>query len=624
VSLDYSALVVAPVRDRSRDKQRHKSDRKQIVTVDGEGVTIKGRHYYRLLAASNGDYVERSDSITTVDAFDFLLRIKQPTHRAYLICGFSLNYDINMWLVSVPKETVEKLLVDGVARWRYYIMRWKPGKTFYVKDRRSGKSVTVYDVFGFFQCSFVKALEDWKVTTPDVVSRIASMKEKRGEFDKVDAALVKAYCFEECSLLVLLVQRLIDAVNHAEIPCHQWYGVGALASGLLKKFGAKAHLAPPPDEMRLPILSAYFGGRFEIAGTGHFGKVYTYDIKSAYPSVARFLPCLAHTRFNLTRKYDSGVTALWHVTWNVPKSRWGPFPWRTERKSILYPLNGEGWYYSKEVAAARKIFGNAIKVVEGFVFETDCPDKPFAFIDDVYKERQRLEAAGDFANKALKLALNALYGKTAQSIGGKRVPPYQSYIWAGMITSGTRAQILDAIRVSDDVISIATDGIVSRSPIPSLYVGKQLGEWERKDFDECFLVQPGIYRLSATTNVVEHTRGFGSKETNFDAVERDFARNPMGKHSYETTRFIGAAGALAAKEFKSVWGQWVKQKRTINFVPWSRFIANIAAASAGIEPIWTDASRLPVTQPSLPYEPKTHWLESWLEDVELVIDLEQP
>lgn len=606
-------------------RTRHKSDRKHIITVDGEGVTVNKRHYYRLLAASNGDYIERADEITTTEAFDFLLRLKRETHTAYLICGFSLNYDINEWLVSVPRETVERLLKDGVARWRYYIMRWKPGKTFYIKDRRDSKSVTIYDVFGFFQCSFVRALRDWKVGTPDVVERIASMKEKRGEFDKVDTALVRAYCFEECELLVALVQRLIEAVNNAEIPVTQWYGVGALASGMLKKFGAKKHIAIPPESMSTPILSAYFGGRFEIAGTGHFGKVYTYDIKSAYPNVARFLPCLAHTEFIHTTEYLSTLQGLWHVRWDIAGNpRWGPFPYRTERKAIIYPLNGEGWYYADEIRAAKQIYGDSIQVVDGFVFKTSCGERPFAFIDDVYAVRQRYEAAGDFAHKALKLALNALYGKTAQSIGGKKVPPYQSYIWAGMITSGTRAIILSAMNKSTDIISIATDGIISTSEIPSLLIGKALGNWERKDFDECFLVQPGIYRLTTTTEKVEHTRGFGSKETDFDAIERDYARNPLGRHKYTTTRFIGAAGAMASKEFANVWRQWTEQKRVINFVPWSRFIVDYGAAQAGIEPIWTRASVLPRIQPSTPYTPKMTWLDSWLEDVDVLIDMDQP
>lgn len=608
--------------------KKHKSDRKTIIAVDGEGVTRERTHYYTLLAASNGEYIERADEITTVEALDFLTGLKKDTHRNYLVCGFSLNYDINMWLRDLPREAIERLLKEGKTYWRWYVIHYKPGKTFYVKDRRNGRAVTVYDVFGFYQCSFVKALKDWKVGTPDVVERIASMKEKRGEFDKVDAALVKVYCFEECELLVQLVERLIAAVNRADIPCSQWYGVGALASGMLKKYGAKAYMQPPPLEMQTPILSAYFGGRFEIAGTGHFGAVWTYDIKSAYPSVARSLPCLAHSSFRYSKRYDANARALWHCKWDVDKSnRWGPFPWRTAKRQILYPLNGEGWYWSREVTAAKALYGNQIRIVEGYILETSCEHRPFFFIDDVYKVRRQYEAAGDFAHKALKLSLNALYGKTAQGIGGKKVPPYQSYIWSGMITAGCRAQILDAMRKCRNIISVATDGIIATEPI-DLPLGKELGQWEFEKFDQCFLVQPGIYRLTTTTNgvyiKVEHTRGFGSKETDFDAIERDYARNPLGKHKYSATRFIGASAAMAHKDYGRYWRKWIEQQRVINFYPYQRFVIDLGAAQAGIEPIWTQPATLAQVEPSTPYEPKQSWLDSWLNDVDLLIDLDQP
>src|SRR5439155_17384890 len=84
---------------------------------------------------------------------------------------------------------------------------------------------------------------------------------------------------------------------------------------------------------------------------------------------------------------------------------------------IHYPTNGEGWYWDGEVAEAMKLHPKGIQIREGVQIVPQCDHKPFAFIDDTYAERQRLEAQGDYANKTLKLALNALYGKTAQSIG---------------------------------------------------------------------------------------------------------------------------------------------------------------------------------------------------------------
>src|SRR5690348_17906092 len=49
----------------------------------------------------------------------------------------------------------------------------------------------------------------------------------------------------------------------------------------------------------------------------------------------------------------------------------------------------------------------------------------------------------DGAGIVLKLGTNSTYGKTAQSVGSA---PFRSWIWAGNITSGTRAQLLRAMR----------------------------------------------------------------------------------------------------------------------------------------------------------------------------------
>lgn len=603
--------------------KRSKTSEKTIVAIDGEGVTINGDHFYTLLHASDGTFVE-ADNLSTVQCFEFLLQLKRYKDVPYLFAGFSINYDVNMWLKDLDAKRLAKLAEHESVWWNGYRITYKPSRMFSLRHRATKRSILIYDVFGFFQTSFVKALEDWGVGEPAQISRIAAMKDKRGTFDLTESASVRDYCAEECSLLVSLIRRLIESTRTAEIPCKQWYGAGALAAAMMEKFRVRDFIARPPKRFETAILSAYFGGRFEIRCSGEVGKVYGYDIKSAYPAVARSLPCLKHTTYAVVKKYDAKKLALWHVRWNTNSDLWTPFPWRNERRRILYPINGEGWYWSVEVAAAMRAFPNQIEVLDGITLTQTCNERPpFAFIDEVYAHRRRMEASGDFANKTLKLGLNSLYGKTAQSIGHKKKsPPFQSYMWAGMITAGCRAQILDAIAEdAESVISIATDGILSLRPIPTLKKGKSLGEWDASEWDSAFLIQPGIYRLANATTIIEHTRGFGKKETGWEDIIASFNRNPLGRHRYKATRFVGLRAAMAHADYTPYWRKWITSERDIKFYPESRFLLDLEHQE---QPLLHIPPRLASIVPSTPYVPKMRWDDSWSDDKEALLDLEQP
>lgn len=621
---DWRHVAPIPKRERKWSEQgrKHPSKVKQrvIIGIDGEGYTDEdGVHHYSLLAASNGEYVE-GESLSTEQCLEFLLGLRRVKETPYLFVMFSFNYDVNMMLRDLDDAHLKQLAgPDEVTKWNGYRISYKPSRMLTIWHRRTKRHILIYDVFGFFQTSFVKALKEWNVGTQEQRERIAAMKEQRSEFVNVSREQIRTYCFDECALLVDVVRQLIDATLAAEIPCSKWYGAGALAAAMMGKNKIKRHIQIPPTEVVDASLFAYFGGRFEIRCSGEVGKVHGYDIKSAYPSVARSLPCLAHTRYERVTKYRPNITAVWHVMWNTPTDLWTPFPWRDKSRGIFYPSNGEGWYWSREVDAAVRIFGKRIRIIEGFVLQTECDDKPFSFINDVYAIRAQYQRAGNFAHKPLKLGLNSLYGKTAQSIGNpKKRPPFQSYVWAGMITSGCRAQILDAIAMDDEaVVSIATDGIISLRPLP-LDIGSALGQWEHSEYDECFLVQTGIYRLRNATTTVEHTRGFGSKETDFDSIIRDFNRNPLGSHRYSATRFVGLRSALARTEYRDYWRKWVTQERRINFYPTGRFLLSDELLDHPIIHVPPTLGRITM---SSQYVPKMSWTDENA-DIELLLDMD--
>lgn len=618
-----------------------------ILAIDGEGITDRnGRHRYVMLAASDGSYVQGRE-LTSTQCFEYLLNLP----KNHLIVGFSISYDVVKWLAFLPKETLRYLWQTGSVKHGSYSIRYAPGKQINIRHS-DGRHVHIYDVFGYFQRSFVAALEEWKVGTVKQVTRIREMKASRGTFSNEGMAEMLAYCQEECRLLVALMTKLRNAIIEGDIPMRQWYGAGAIAAAILEKQGVKAHVErQPPEKYSEAILSGYFGGRFELFESGEHKDVHLYDIRSAYPYILTSLPCQTHLVYRDEPGYVPSEWALYLCRWNVPKrTPYPPFPFRAAKtRQILYPTKGMGWYHASEVRSAIRLFGECIAIERSIIMFPACPDvckgKPFGFIPEYFQYRRWLKSQGSQAQLTIKLGLNSLYGKTAQGVGfGEKKPPFQSYLYAGMITAGTRAMLLDAIaQAPDQIIWTATDGIASKVPL-TLQTGEALGEWEYTHADWVFCVQPGVYQVCKDGKVETRSRGFGKQETAFDEIRRAYDKDPVwGEYKYKTTRFVGLGSALSRTDFWGSFGRWKEMERSIKFYPSKRhpeLILNAVERGLTYRDVEGMTQEPPVRywppsgiadqEASAPYQPKTSWTDQWEreqdneEALDLLIDSEQP
>lgn len=627
----WHGKMFSPVRGETRithKKVGHEGARyparwEQIIGIDGEGISDNDTdaQRYTLLAASSGESIE-SHNLGSERIFDYLLSLPKRS----LLVGYSIGYDINMWLRDLPLDQLTELWEDGRTEWRGYWLVWQPGKMFSIGRERGVKPymhngvkrkrikfaehVTIWDVFGFFQSSFVRALEEWQIGTETERERIASMKSKRSDFTPEEKTQIREYCYDEVRLLAVMVRKLIDYAISVGLKLTRYDGAGAIASAIMRKFKVADHIAVPPEPVHNAALYAYFGGRFETAMIGHIAKAYSYDIRSAYPAITQRLPCLAHGTWSQSVKpHKYGV---YRVEWNVEQliPRWGPFPFRTEAGAIVYPMSGEGWYWGDEVMAAQHLFPRRIKILEGHVYSPSCGHRPFDFIPAFYKLRAELKAKDNFGQIILKLGMNSLYGKCAQSVGGAILgygvdgkvihdrPRYQSFVWAGMITSGTRAKILDAISLNPSaVISIATDGIISTEPL-ALECGDQLGQWEYKEITALTIVQNGVYRYICEGQEHVRARGFAGREFDFDALAVAFARDgERAEHRTAVKRFIGLGSSLAARPQLKDWRRWMMVPKTVRLRPTNRLLISEIDTVGGISEIDTVGGRAAFPRP---------------------------
>ena len=177
------------------------------------------------------------------------------------------------------------------------------------------------------------------------------------------------------------------------------------------------------------------------------------------------------------------------------------------------------------------------------------------------------KAIGSMASEALKLGMNSIYGKLAQQAGYRngRIPQYHHLLWAGEITSRTRAKLYTAaMQHPDSIIAFATDALIATEPF-NLPTGTKLGEWTPEEFKGITIIQPGVYFLQGQDDWYDKYRGFDKGAL----LREDIVEAWKGGTDYyaNLTRFITMGSALASTDFYGDWRKWETAPRKLDIVP---------------------------------------------------------
>jgi hypothetical protein len=604
---------------------------------NADGTRPRGAHRYKMLMCSSEDgsdvfMRQASDAdgaeLRTQECLDMLLELPSKRTRIF---AYSFNYDLTMMLKDLDEASLyylfrpdqrQRKVRQELGPWPVmwpdpregpYALNLQ-GTKFSVKHKLTGKRVVIWDLFRFFGTKFVNALKAWGIGSPEEIARMSKMKDKRSEFDKEDSANVRAYCLSECRAIAALGHKLVRSHDEAGLTLKSFYGAGSSGAAMLDAMGAKEkNVKSWPEDMIEPVAQAFVGGRFENGVIGPIRThVYGWDISSAYPYQIYKLPCLEHGTWE--RTYDRSAidgadvrAAL--VEYKLPRSTkhpikfWGPFPFRDAKGNVCFPASSPGgWVWRDEYLAGERLYPRNVQFTSAWVYRTTCGCKPFAQAAEYYLLRLKLGKEG--AGIVIKLGLNSGYGKLAQSVGNA---PFNNWVWAGIITSGCRAQMLDMIRLHKDkskVLMIATDGLYTTecisAPQPE-HTGtnvsydnkkKPLGGWELKNYaGGMFAARPGIYFPMFPTDdqladvrargvgkavvlqywdrMVEHFERYGIERTlllpsttRFCGAKTSISRSGTKKAGYTYKRASGKPGSG-----KPSYGQWIERRVDMSFNP---------------------------------------------------------
>ena len=292
-----------------------------------------------------------------------------------------------------------------------------------------------------------------------------------------------------------------------------------------------------------------------------------------------------------------------------------PLPYRDKRGGILFPASGYGWYMRDDVLAAISWLEHFVpdyprphykhnqmtqlEFEEAWIFEPGHDNrtnrKPLEFVREWFNRRRQIkdgaEQTGkyDIREKTIKLALNSIYGKFAQSVGGDgEAPSVANPYYAAATTAYCRRRLLEAALIDPHaIVFFATDGIVSTRPLNGLEHGRKqgdivdLGDWEYCEADSGLFVMPGVYTYgkiaydkngARTIKPVTKLRGGDPKKyaaqvnANQWLIENVLAawRKPFDPHKPEQfprivatyQKYITAGNALASRHRWKLAGRW--------------------------------------------------------------------
>ena len=423
---------------------------------------------------------------------------------------WNADYDIQSSLKLLERFTNETIMRRTSADYGRYHVRFVPSKFFRVGvDRGKTRKTlfTVYDLMQFYASSLEKAA--YRVlgkskTDPGVKWDQLLATLRRGGAPRLK---ILDYCQNDAALVEELYHVSRVSMERAGVRFDKPVSCASIA---VQRF-SKSMAHDVPREINNAFEKTYRGGRIECLQVGYFPTAYLPDIHSAYPSVMAHLPETRGDWLPVDKQpRPDAIYAAMNVSLTIPRDRLRcPLPVKGETQ-LMYPYGQWTQWVDLETYRVLENEGFVRKVRRGYQLISDGVRRPFAALAEMYEERIRQPAQ----TWALKIIMNALYGKVAERIG-KWFPAIvvnrdaeawrgnfwtrrdqwtkrTNFVYASAITAGIRLRMYREIP-PESAIFYATDGVMLTQPV-GLKTGPGLGEWSpAEEVRDLVVVGSGVY-----------------------------------------------------------------------------------------------------------------------------------
>jgi len=502
------------------------------------------------------------EATTFEEVMDFLG--KHRYHGA-TFWTFNMQFDMEHILKSTNNKPLLQDIYDfGVQRpgieYGDYHIQYIPRKLF--KVCKNKHCFTVYDIAQFFNgASLDKAGKQYlppeyqKDTSTVNAEKIG---EEKGYYDAHLLEVLK-YCKQD-AIATLALAKVIEKTFTKE-------GVSfrnPISQAKISEIFVRDHYKYPkvPDGLQEAhewAHKAYHGGLFWTLQRGFFhSPLFSYDINSAYPAVMGTLPHWGNGSFKWCSAPGDGEYGWYACEFDCP---WIPEEEYKEGytfdkcpnkesgiietvtvnpKRIIYPNGTRRQVVTKVEYEFMRKHGFPSKFITGLEWHRFSGDKgkkyksPFEWMPKIYQRRQEIKKTDKtgMLQYALKILLNGLYGKTAQSKKG--MGRLTNFFYASYITAVTRLQVADvALKHLPNVIEIATDSVTLNKSINDIPISKELGEWGLDKYAEGLFIGSGMRQ-----EWYEEPLRAGGKAVKVKPEYVTYARGLTDKRNFDMKAFL--------------------------------------------------------------------------------------
>lgn len=540
----------------SHNRKREYYLNKEYLCFDGESE----KDIYTLLGTSE-KYIYDKKGLSSWDCFNFLW----GEGKGKIKVIFAMHFDVQHWIRDLEDEKIIDIL-NGVEVDYYCYKIHYITKRMLILGKGKGKTY-IYDFSSFFQTSFLNTVKMMKLNLSVSEKRILELgkKQRSKSFHTMSKKDIIRYNKTECIISEKICMKLRDILINTELELNgnkfslyptRFYGSGAVAKEILKNSNIEMYANQEKNksrEIREIIKRSYYGGRAENFRVGTFGKIYRYDINSAYPDVLSKLrePTSMVIQKGIKEKitkYNFETGNIYLIEWNYlvgDNKLFGVLPYRDKHGYVLFPKAGKGWYFGIECKHLNTLCKLTpgyfivhkkliIKYSEKLIFEK-------GFIEKIYEKRLELKKKKDISEIAYKLSLNSLYGKLAQQTGKRE---FTNILFASFITASTRSKMIDVVfenKIEKNLIQFATDGIFTSKKINKINIENKLGAWSADKFDRAIILGSGMYALFGKEKKYA-LRGYEVSKSNFMTILNKLEKNKAASVGYNA--FIGHKFAL--------------------------------------------------------------------------------